>query len=112
MTPYRGPRMRQVSSQWEWEEEMEQERAEEEWRAKLQLRRDYCWHRVGWRWEVRVSWLDDAGKAVYTQRVLPYRFWRWRKAARISSAIFTAYLDGRDVQRKASAPSPSQSETP
>lgn len=103
MTPYRGPRMRQISSQWEWEEEMAAERAEAIAQHKLTLRRDYGWRRVGWRWEVRLSWLDDVGKAVYSERVLQYRFWRENAAAHISNAIFCAYEDGRSVQRTVAA---------
>lgn len=103
MTPYRGPRMRQVSSQWEWEEQKEQERAEDVAKHKLTLRRDYGWHRSGLRWEVRLSWLDDSGNALYTERVVSRLFWREHNAALVSNAIFCAYEDGRSVQRRAEA---------
>lgn len=93
--------MRQISSQWEWEEEMKEQRAEFIKRHKLSLRRDYGWHRCGLRWEVRLSWLDDDGNAVYTERVLGRLFWRESTAAKVSNAIFNAYCDGRSVQRTA-----------
>ena len=112
MTPYRGPRMRQISSQWEWEEEQAAKRAEAEAVAKLLLRRDYCWHRVGLMWEVRLSWLDDAGKAIYTEPAISRRFWSQRNAARVSNAIFGAYNEGRADQRKAIAPSPANQAGP
>lgn len=82
---------------------MAEERADAVAEHKPSLRRDYGWHRAGWRWEVRLSWLNDAGEAVYTERVTPVRFWRENTAARVSNAIFCAYEDGRSVQRKATA---------
>jgi hypothetical protein len=108
VTPYRGRRMHQISSQWEWEEQMAEERAEAAAQHKLSLRRDYGWHRSGWRWEVRLSWLNDAGEAVYTERIIPLLFWREHTAALVSNAIFCAYEDGRSVQRKAGSFAPAQ----
>ncbi len=93
--------MRQVSSQWEWEEEKEAARAAAIEKHKLSLRRDYHWHRVGLLWEVRLAWLDDEGKVVYAERAVPKLFLRQKAAAKVSSAVFCAYLDGRSVQREA-----------
>lgn len=64
------------------------------------MRRDYCWKKVGWSWEVWSFDLNDEGKAVASKRMVSLRFWNWRKAAEISNAIFEAYHDGRSVSRQ------------
>lgn len=73
----------------------------------MTLRKDYCWKRVGWRWEVWAHDLDRYGHPVFSRRVIPLRFWTWRQAAVVSNAIFEAYNDGRSAQRMPSPFPPS-----